>query len=157
MSIARRSGLSRVLRVMLLAAITACGLVPVVAQVTFADTQGSSCSSDPSRVRLWENAIGATGDGNDSLWQCTNQTDLGMVAHSIPTDCSGGGSTWDNCVSSITFWVEDGYKVCLYAGANYTNPVDYRNGPIDGDRFDVGLGWNDALTSFRWRGVGNPC
>lgn len=156
----RRNGLGRVVRVMLLGAITAFGLVPVLAQVAAAGTQGSSCSSDPSRVRLWENAQGETGDNDDSLWQCTNQTNLGDVDHTLVGGCktSGGSNgTWNDCVSSITFWVEEGYKICLYEDANYSGVVDFRYGPLAGDRFDVGVGWNDKLSSFRWRGAGNPC
>ncbi len=130
-------------------------LTILMAGLAFAGTQGSDCSGDSSKVRLWENAIGDTQDNNDSYWKCSSDSDLGSAgdAHTLPGDCAAtpiGSSTWNDCVSSFTIWVPSGQRFCLYRDQDYGSLLAQYIGPISNLRYDVGVGWNDKLTSFKW-------
>ncbi len=122
--------------------------------LVLAGTQGSCGSSDSSKVRLWENVEGETIDGDDSYWQCTNETNLAVGDdHTLPGDCNRpfpGSTTWNDCVSSITIWVPKGQTLCLYGDASHAAFKDAYAGPRSEERHDVGAGWNDALSSFKW-------
>lgn len=139
----------------LLASVFALAVLLATAGLVFAGTQGSDCSGDTSKVRLWENAVGDTQDNNDTYWKCSSDTDLGSSGdnHTLAGDCAAtpfGSSTWNDCVSSFTIWVPSGQRFCLYADDDYGAFKAQYIGPLSGLRYDVGVGWNDKLTSFKW-------
>lgn len=143
----------KVLRFLLATALLFSGTMLASAPVVYAGTQGSDCPNDPRKVRLWENAAGQTDDGNDSYWRCTAADDLATVNHTEPGDCNRpwpASTTWNDCVSSFTVWVNAGWKLCLYEDAGETGLKATYFGPITGYRYDVGVGWNDRLSSFKW-------
>lgn len=137
----------------LLAVALATVMIGLLAGVAFAATQGTECTSDSSRVRLWENVQNDTQDGDDSYWKCFSDTDLSNDAHNLPGACKGwigGNEVWNDCISSYTLWVPSGQKFCLYLNSGYSTLGASHTGPIVGQRWDVGAGWNDQLSSFKW-------
>ena len=118
--------------------------------LAFAGTQGSCLSSDTSKLRLWENVINDTQDGNDTYWKCGNDTDLNNDSHTLPGDCKGtilSSTTWNDCVSSVSVWVPSGWCVSFYRNAGYdaSMPNDTIQGPASGTR--INLDYNDQLSS----------
>jgi|SRR3954447_11938353 len=106
-----------------------------------AGTQGSCGASDPTKVRLWENAITDTGDGDDSLWVCSNTANLGNISHTLQGDCKGafvGQGNWNDCVNSYS---NTGHW-CFFNDANYGSYMDERAGT---GRFNLIQG--DSLSS----------
>jgi hypothetical protein len=119
----------------------------------FAGTQGNDCVGDTTKVRLWENAIGDTSDGNDSLWKCFNDALLSDDSHLLPGDCKGAfipSFTWNDCVSSFTVWIPDGQCFVSYRESSYGTAQDIIAGPRVGVRFNVVGGTNDTMSSLRW-------
>lgn len=138
-------------------------LVPLLlatAGFVWAGTQGSNCIFDSSRVLLWENVIGDSGGENDNYWKCSSDSNLSVNDdHTLPGQCAAliMSDTWNDCVSSYTVYVPSGQKFCLYADDIYRNLKTSHTGPIGGYRYDVGAGWNDQLTSFRWVSSTSSC
>lgn len=131
-----------------LTGIIAVGSLP---SLVLAGTQGSCLSTDTSKVRLWENAIGDTGDGDDSLWKCGNDNNLDNDAHTLAGDCKGfflSATTWNDCVSSVSVWVPSGWCINFYRSAGYDRlmPNSTVQGPSTGTR--INLQYNDELSSF---------
>ena len=95
-------------------------LTPAVA---LAGTQGSCSGTDTRKVRLWENVIGDTSDGNDSLWQCgASDPDLGDNSHTLSGNCHSpfiGSGTWEDCVDSVTLYMANNTTFCAYRNPNY--------------------------------------
>jgi hypothetical protein len=145
----RRVGASRYLAgVAVVIAVVALGLNPAL---VFAGTQGSCLSSDTSKVLLWENGIGDTGDNNDNLWKCGNDNNLDNDAHSLPGDCKGwlfSSTTWNDCVTSVSVWVPAGWCIGFYKHAGYDGimALSTIQGPSSGTR--INLQNNDELSSF---------
>jgi hypothetical protein len=139
--------------VVLAAAMLCLSIVALMPAVVLGGTQGANCTGDNERVRLWENAGGDSSDGNDSLWRCVSTPDLGDINHTLSGDCNRPwppSSTWNDCVSSITMWVPAGRRLCVYEDADYSTLRQSYAGPLTAVPFDVGVGWNDRLTSFRF-------
>lgn len=89
----------------------------------------------------------------DDYWKCSDDSTLTDDSHTLPTDCNAtpfGSTTWNDCVSSYTVWVPAGLHFCLYQDVSYGNLKADHPGPISEIRYDVGVGWNDALSSFKW-------
>ena len=73
--------------------------------LVIAATQGSCPSTDTTKVLLYENAVGDLSDGDDRLWKCTGDPDLGNDSHTPAGNCHSpllGSATWSDCVSSYT-------------------------------------------------------
>lgn len=119
-------------------------LVGSLPALVLAGTQGTTCgsSSDTSKVRLWENSIGDTGDNNDSNWLCSSDTDLSNNDHTLAGNCKAVGFdslTWNDCVSSVTVYVPSGQCLDFFRdsgqGGNMNNTVQdgtlypYSDGP----------------------------
>jgi hypothetical protein len=126
-----------------------------LAGIVFAGTQGSDCPGDTTKVRLWENVEGDTSDGNDSYWQCVNESDLSSSDddHTLAGTCKPNpiwSDDWNDCVSSFTIWIPNGWKFCVYRDQDYKVLLEDYIGPESGDRMDVGAGWNDKMTAFKW-------
>jgi hypothetical protein len=122
-----------------------------------AATQGSCPANDTSKVRLWENSIGDTSDGDDNLWKCDSDADLGNDSHLPAGNCHSpffGSATWSDCVSSYTLWTPTAVWMCFYRDANYVGIFDARqnSGAQAGTRFDLPV--NDVLTSIKFGAVG---
>ncbi len=135
------------------AALFSIALLLLSVGIVLADTQGSDCVGDTSKVRLWENSIGDTGDGNDNLWACAQDTDLTTPDHLPPGSCKGAflpGPGWNDCISSFTVWVPAGQCFVSYREAGYGTAQDVVAGPKVGVRINVLGGTNDTMTSFRW-------
>jgi hypothetical protein len=47
-------------------------------------------------------------------------------------------------------WIPSGRRLCLYENSSYGVLRDSYAGPLTGVRHDVGAGWDDRLTSFKW-------
>jgi hypothetical protein len=73
------------------------GAIPAVA---VGETRGYCPATDVAKVRLWENKIGSTIDGNDTLWKCTNDTDLSNDDHESPGNCNVGAIDADSYLLS---------------------------------------------------------
>lgn len=142
----RRAKLGAALAIQVIIALATANLV-------FAGTQGSDCVGDTSKVRLWENAVGDTSDGNDSVWLCGNTSNLIFINHTLAGTCKGafvGQSTWNDCVQRATIWVPAGWRLVFYRDDQY-NTWDLcvpTAGGIAGGA--VNMNTTDALTSFRW-------
>lgn len=146
---ARVSGRTRLFVVLVLQVVLIIGSTGVVA----AGTQGTNCSSDTSKVLLYENGIGDTGDNDDRFWRCADTQLLSAFNHTLPGDCKGalfGSTTWNDCVSSYQIWIPTGWHLTFYKDADYNNWYVCYIGPRNGDRVNVVSGANDTLTSFRW-------
>jgi hypothetical protein len=119
-------------------------------EIALAAVQGSCPSSDPTKVLLWENAIGDTSDGDDRYWKCSSDADLSNDDHTLPGNCRSigfGSSTWNDCVSSVSVWLPAAYCMNFYIDANYERNMNNTvRGPVSGTRFN--LPHNDALSSF---------
>jgi hypothetical protein len=123
-----------------------------------AGTQNGCQSGDGTKVRIWENAIGDTSDGDDSLWKCGSDSDLSNDDHTLPGNCHvsvvGGGSgfDWNDCASSITVYLTNGQRLCLFEDANYNGQ---RRGFVDAQivRYNLNTSTlhNDSLSSL-WIG-----
>ena len=122
--------------------------------VALGATQGSCLASDTTKVLLWENSIGDLSDGNDNLWKCGSDSNLGDDPHNPSGNCHSpffGSATWSDCVSSYTGWSDAGTPtICFYRDANYVGVIDSRlhDGAWFGTRNDLAV--NDVLTSFRF-------
>lgn len=141
----RRLGVAIVLAALALAALPA---------LAFAGTQGAACrdSGDTSKVRLWENSIGDTGDNNDTNYICNSDNDLSNNDHILPGNCKAVGFdsvTWNDCVSSVSVWLPAGQCIDFFKNAdgsgNMNNTVQ---GPANGVRFN--LPSNDTLSRFNF-------
>jgi hypothetical protein len=125
-------------------------LIPNTALV-FAATQGSCLASDTTKVLLWENGVGDLSDGNDNLWKCGNDANLGDDSHLPSGNCHSpffGSATWSDCVTSYTGWSNSTTPtICFYRDANYVGFFDSRlhDGAWFGTRSDLAV--NDVLTS----------
>jgi hypothetical protein len=132
----------------------AAAMIVAAAGLALADTQGSNCPSDNERIRLWENVEGDSSDGNDSLWRCgVGSAGLGTISRVLGGDCNRPwppSGTWEDCVSSYTVWIPSGRRVCFYEHDDYTGFRDSTPGPVTAQRHDVGAGWNDRLSSYRF-------
>jgi hypothetical protein len=119
-------------------------------QVALAAVQGSCPSNDPTKVLLWENAIGDTTDGNDQYWKCSSDPDLSDDDHTLPGNCKSigfGSTSWYDCVSSVSVWLPAGYCINFYVHSNYIGSMNNTvQGPVSGSRSN--LPSNDALSSF---------
>ena len=126
-------------------------LVPLV----FAGTEGSDCSGDSSVVRIWENPINDTSDGDDSKWFCGSVANLAVYPHNLPGNCHApffGSTTWNDCIDSYTLRTPTGWWLCFYADANYSHFIDSRQGW--NERFNILS--PDTLTSFNFQS-GSTC
>jgi hypothetical protein len=123
-----------------------------------AGDQGTSCPTDPERVRFYENNIGDTSDGNDTVIFCgTGASDLNQIEHTLPGLCKSDnlllGDYWNDCISSLYPIIPSGRVLCLYGSANFQGPgkveVDH---DASGARFNLapGYGLNDGLSSWHF-------
>jgi hypothetical protein len=138
--------MKKILRTLVSTAL-AISLAGTLAPVVFADTQGSDCVGDSTVVRLWENPINDTSDGNDSVWLCDTQSNLANISHLPPGNCHSpffGSTTWSDCVDSYTIRTPTGVWICFYKNANYVAFEDSRQGW--NERFNILS--PDTLTSF---------
>ncbi len=129
----------------------------VTAPAISAADEGGTCFTDPERVRLYENNIGDTSDGNDTFLMCgTGIADLDARDHTSPGLCKSGnfriGDTWNDCVSSFHAIIPSGRILCLYGAKNYGTPVvkvTYSQGNVRTNLLS-GFGLNDGLSSLRF-------
>lgn len=118
-----------------------------------AGTQGADCPGDATKVRLWENVIGDTGDGNDSYWLCNPDSNLLGNEHTLPGACKGAvlsPNNWNDCVSSISVWVPAGQCFVSYREQDWGQAQDILAGPRNGARVNVVAGTSDTMSSLRW-------
>lgn len=122
--------------------------------IASAGTQGVCDLRDGSKVRLWENIIDDTQDGNDSLWLCGNDSDLTDNYHSLPGLCLAtiSKTNWNDCVSSYTIYVPSGQALCVYMNVGYVKGVFTERfvGPISTSRRDANIITDDHQSSLRW-------
>lgn len=129
--------------------------------VVLAGTQGSCTPSGNVSLRLWENAIGDTSDGNDTLWLFCNHTapighhNLNQITHTLPGDCQGPGgigmTTWNDCVNSYTIWGMGSslWRICWYTVKDYSGNSSFTSGPLtDGSRHDFPY-FQDQISSIK--------
>lgn len=130
--------------------------------VALAGTQGSCTPSSNVSLRLWENEIGDTSDGNDTLWLICNHTapignsNLNNIDHTLPGECKGplgiGSSTWNDCVNSFTIWGlgSSSWHLCFYQNEGYdTSHYSVINGPLpNGTRQDFPF-FQDQISSIK--------
>lgn len=150
-------------------AVTATMLIGAfVVPVVLAGTQGSCLASDTTKVQLRENMFGDASDNNDVLWKCGSDSDLSNDSHTLSGNCQDGvppgNASWNDCVSSFSVWIPDGWKFCTFGNANYsaTNPFGPPYDVVIGPRTNYGLNItagndNDDLSSFRWVTMGSSC
>lgn len=141
----------------LLAAASALLLLFTLTPAALGADQGSyaNCpTGDTTKIRIWENSIGDTTHGNDTLILCGPNWDLSQVGYTINDTggCQGAfgnRSNWNDCASSVTVWVPSGSAICLYSDAGYTGESlrAYFVGPKAGERYNI---FNDQLSSLRW-------
>jgi hypothetical protein len=149
-----KSKLSTVL--MALALCMAAFIIAPVSSV-FAGTQGSCSVSDTTKVRLYENRINDTSDGNDQLWLCGNDSNLTQT-HTLSGGCQSQAiikpfDDWNDCVSSAFVYVPASTILCFYENANYSGyaqKVTPRS-----ERIDLIAGIHDKVSSLRFIS-GNP-
>lgn len=146
------------------------GVFTVFELTVAAGTQGSCNVTDTQKVHFYENRIGDTSDGDDTLWQCgTSEANFADgPAHTLAGKCKGAISLddeWNDCISSVTAWIPQGQLLCMYGNANYTSVsglgpfiltfVDSRtrvNLPTTGHST-----LNDGMTSWRFRTTQQGC
>lgn len=129
-------------------------LIVVSAAPVFAAVQGSCSVSDETKVLLYENESGDTSDGDDRLWKCGSDTDLGNDDHTLPGTCKSDGlgrTNWNDCVTSVRIYLpSSSWRLCLYGNAGYANQnisPTVITGPEAGVRYD--LSPTDGLSSFK--------
>ena len=148
-------------------AVVACILLLfALASVVAAGSQGGTCFSfDTSEVRLYENAIGDTSDGNDVLTKCDVDTNLHNTSHTLTGNCNNGNfgtGTWNDCVSSFNAEIPAHQRFCAYWGSGYTGAVIAQVvNPNSVSQWSGRLNFaplnRDALSSFRWVGETSSC
>lgn len=125
--------------------------------MTFAGTQGTGCV-ESEHVLLWENTIGDTSDGNDTLNQgCGNirsNADLDATNHTLSGLCKAGvklQDDWEDCVSSVTVWLTSNTTFCLYENPFFDDAHDVFtiSGPRSQYRVNVPSYIMDAASSWK--------
>jgi hypothetical protein len=149
----------------LISLLVALTLLMSVVPVTAAATQYGDCTlaqfnaDTNGKTIVYENSVGDTSDNDDRMYQCGSAKDYGTWLHGLPGTChngniTGGGSTWNDCISSVKVFVPSGKVACFYPDANYPHdfagrPVlsAYFVGPRDGSlRYNV---HSDYISSYR--------
>lgn len=135
---------------------------PLVETVAPTGEEGGDCPTDPERVRFYENVIGDTTDGNDSILFCgSSWDDLDTREHTLPGGCKAKialDDDWDDCISSLYAIIPAGRRLCLYSERNYNGIVGGyticipNGGSGDGERvnFEFIPGHYDGLSSWRF-------
>lgn len=152
--------LRRLLSILAASVMLGASMAIVVPALAMAATQGSCESDDNNKVKLWENSIGDTSGGNDALWKCTSDGNLGDDDHTIAGDCNRPfpeAGNWNDCVSSFTVYVSANWKLCLYQDSGYDTLKATYFGSLTGTRYDAGALWDDKLTSFSFTQQANNC
>jgi hypothetical protein len=128
-------------------------LIPLLllsfAPVALAAGQGSCPASDATKFTFHENSKGDVSDGADYLWVCGGVGNFAAISHTLPGNCNNGflgSSTWDNCISSITFYVPNGLVACLYEEPYYYRNFDAHLSGQNG-RYNIA---NDILSSIKY-------
>jgi hypothetical protein len=128
--------------------------VAIAPAVVLAGTQNSGgCGSDTTYLRLWENPSGDTSDGNDSMYQCGNVSNLSAISFDISGSCHGPfwfNDNWNDCIDSFTYWGPGNQYACFYKDYNYVGFVDHRGTNEQGVRYDIAYSPTDVLSSVRW-------
>lgn len=78
--------------------------------------------------------------------------------HGVGLVFGASDGTWNDCISSITVYVENpSYRLCLYTAANYSFSGNVL--AIVGNVYNYNLpSWmNDQITSLRWRTDAQGC
>jgi hypothetical protein len=141
-----------------LSALVTAGLLALAFVIpTQAADQGTNCPTDPERVRFYENNIGDTSDGNDTVIFCgLGASDLNQIAHTVPGLCKSSnilfGDYWNDCISSLYPIIPVGRVLCLYGGSNFTSySVEFDHSKT-GSRWNLGSGQglNDGLSSWHY-------
>lgn len=130
--------------------------------IVLAGQQGTCPVSDPEKVLFYENAIGDTSDGNDTLYQCgTGYANLGNLQHTLPGLCKSHNirldDDWGDCLSSIRPFIPAGRSWCGYNLPNYTgSPIVRINSGGSGVRVSLGA-LDDGLDSWKFIDSGFAC
>lgn len=138
--------------------------VPVVS----AGTQGScSPASNKSSLRVWENVVGDTGDGNDSIWLWCNRTapvgasDLSQWAHTLPGGCHSRhpfhGANWNDCIDSYSVYGLGSYLWCLrwWTNAGYGGSSSWVHGAHSSAQTDFAYTFDEEISSIAITNDGN--
>lgn len=118
-----------------------------------AGTQGGCAAGDSTKVRLYENAIGDTADGDDQLYICGSSAVLANIDHTLPGTCNVGlggvigMSKWSNCTNSIAVYLPSGYWVCVWRNSNFTELIFQKGGPVTGTRYNFPSYYYDTADS----------
>lgn len=111
-----------------------------------AGSQGTQCTGETVYAYFYENVIGDTSDGNDSLYACADRrADLGDISHTLPGDCHApplNKVTWNDCVSAFTVIQPAGYSFCAYSDSNYHRLVQNRKGNVGKVNVSAGDQWS---------------
>lgn len=140
--------------------VIALGLPAVLPALALADQATSCASNDNTKVRVWENKINDTSDGNDSTWFCGSDNDLSNDSHTPAGDCNRPwppSGNWSDCISSYTLTVADGKHFCLYKDTSYDTLIVDKIGPITSVRYNVPVAFDDTASSLRFLDVGTSC
>lgn len=140
------------------------------APTAFAGTQGS-CTPNGNSVslRLWENEINDTSDGNDTVWIFCNRTapakwsDLSQLDHTLPGGCHSihplHGPNWNDCVDSYTIWgmASSLWRICWWKDAGYMADTSFTSGPLtNGSRHDFFYTFGEEISAIKVTN-GNTC
>jgi hypothetical protein len=138
-------------------------LLPIIGTTpAMAGTQGTCQVGDNKKVLFYENTIGDTSDGNDTLWQCAGgQADMRNVIHTLSGNCKSGvlklNDNWDDCISSMLPYIPSGVYLCLYMNWSYNKA----NGYYTYDHADsvkrVNIPINDGLSSWKFVTLPSVC
>lgn len=148
------------MRSKILALIAAGAMLFTFAPMVLAGNQyatGVCQTGDTSHVLAWENIIGDTSDGNDTLVICGNIADLSKINHTLPGGCKTTfplTDTWNDCISSITTWTPSTQVICVYNAANYHDLNGVWGHGGDGVRKNIAA---DSTSSMKWIPSGDTC
>lgn len=137
-----------------IAALFVLSFVPIV----HAGDQGTGCPTDPERVRFYENNIGDTSDGNDTIIFCgLGASDLSLIPHTLAGGCKDGikfQDDWNDCISSMYPVVPVNRVLCLYGNSNFSGVSVHvlHDDTINDMRSNLGSGsgLNDGLSSWHF-------
>lgn len=156
---------SKTIRILAVIALTISmmGIVPTA----YAGDQGTNCSTDPERVRFYENAIGDTSDGNDTVINCgTGNDNLSTFSHTLSGVCKsanfriGDNDSWNDCISSFYPIIPSGRMLCLYGQAFSGAPsIKIAGGGAQNYRHNLatGFGLDDGISSWKFMNSGAFC
>ena len=134
----------------------------VVPVTVLAGQQGSCTVQDNEKVLFYENSIGDTSDGDDTLYQCgTGYAALGNLEHTLAGRCKSANikidDDWGDCISSIRAFIPSGRAFCGYNLPNYTGSPTIRiNASSSGVRVSAGA-LNDGLDSWKFVNSATAC